>query len=52
MKEIFNHTNILDVINDIPIHSSEEEKLKMDIQGYAVSSLFARTRILEALGCQ
>ena len=27
----------VDVINDIPIPSSEEEKLKMDIQGYAAS---------------
>ena len=27
----------VDVINDIPIASSEEEKLKMDIQGYAAS---------------
>lgn len=27
----------VDVINDIPVPSSEEEKLKMDIQGYAAS---------------
>ena len=27
----------VDVINDIPIPSSEEEKLKMDIQGYVAS---------------
>ena len=27
----------VDVINDIPVSSSEEDKLKMDIQGYAVS---------------
>ena len=27
----------VDVINDIPIYSSEENKLKMDIQGYAAS---------------
>ena len=27
----------VDVINDIPISSSEENKLKMDIQGYAAS---------------